>query len=121
MSYPVQPADLGRAFEDYVDGYLLTVTADSATRATGVRPTFRDGKVVVGAGRTSSANAAERPKVTLLCPPTVAKGFTLLVDGTAMVAGDEIVIDVTSAVLHRPPFHADGPPPPDYGGEQVTC
>lgn len=121
MSYPVQPADLGRAFEDYVDGYLLTVTAGSATRAVAVQPSFRDGRVVVGAGRSSSANLAERPSVTVLCPPTVAKGFTLLVDGTASLVDEEIVIEVAGAVLHRPPYHADGPQPPDYSGDKAAC
>ncbi len=121
MSYPVDPADLGRALEEYADGYLLTITAEASTRAVAVQPRFVEGKVVVGAGRSSSANVAERPSVTVLCPPGVAMGFALLVDGTATVVGDKIVIDVTSAVLHRPPYHADGPPPPDYGGAKAAC
>jgi len=121
MSYPVATADLGRALEAYAEGYLLTVTADATTRAVAVRPRLVDGRVVVGAGRSSSANVATNPRVTVLCPPTTEKGFTLLIDGTAAVAGDEIRIEPTSVVLHRPPYHSDGPPPPDYAGGKAVC
>jgi hypothetical protein len=121
MSYPVAPADLGRALEEYAEGYLLTVAADVSTRAVAVRPRLVDGVVVVGAGRSSSANATVRPKVTLLCPPSDEKGFTLLVDGLATVDGEEIRIRPDSAVLHRPPYHSDGPPPPDYAGGKAVC
>jgi hypothetical protein len=121
MSYPVGAADLGRALEQYAEGYLLTVTSDATTRAVSVRPRLVDGRVVVGAGRSSSANVAANPSVTLLCPPTVEKGFTLLIDGTATVEGDEIRVDPTSAVLHRPPYHSDGPQPPDYAGGKAVC
>jgi hypothetical protein len=121
MSYPVAAADLGRVLEDYAEGYLLTVGPDPAPRAVAVRPRLRDGRVVVGAGRSSSANATANPRVTLLCPPTVDKGFTLLVDGTATVEGDEILIAPASVVLHRPPYHSDGPPPPDYAGARAVC
>ena len=121
MSFPVARADLGLALQQYAEGYLLTVTPDATTRAVAVRPSVVDGQVVVGAGRSSSANVAVHPHVTVLCPPTTEKGFTLLIDGTATVAGDEIRIEPSSAVLHRPPYHADGPPPPDYAGERSVC
>lgn len=121
MSYPVAREDLAAAFEEYAEGYLLTVTAEASTRAVAVRPRLVDGQVVVDAGRSSAANVAANPSVTVLCPPTAEKGFTLLVDGTGTVAGDEIRIDPTSAVLHRPPYHSDGPPPPAYGGPQAPC
>lgn len=121
MSHPVAPADLGRALEEYAEGYLLTVTADATTRAVAVRPRLVDGRVVVGAGRSSSANVAGNPSVTLLCPPTTPQGFTLLVDGTAAVEGEEIRIEPVSVVLHRPPYHSDGPPPPDYAGGKAVC
>jgi hypothetical protein len=121
MSYPVAAADLGRALAEYAEGYLLTVTVDATTRAVAVRPTLVDGTVAVGAGRSSSANVHANPHVTLLCPPTAEKGFTLLVDGTATVEGDQIRIVPASIVLHRPPYHSDGPPPPDYAGGKAAC
>src|SRR3954454_6674280 len=121
MSYPVATADLGRALEAYAEGYLLTVTADATTRAVGVGPRRVDGRVVVVPGRPSSANVGANAAVTVLCPPTTEKGFTLLVDGTAEVVGDEIRIEPASVVLHRPPYHSDGPPPPDYAGGKAVC
>ena len=121
MSYPVATEDLATAFQEYAEGYLLTVSPDASPRAVAVRPVFRDGGVVVGAGQSSSANIAVHPIVTLLCPPVTEKGFTLLVDGIASVTGEEIRIAVTSAVLHRPPYHADGPPPPGYAGGKAAC
>lgn len=121
MSHPVAPADLPRALEEYAVGYLLTVTPSATVKAVTVRPRAADGAVLVGAGRSSAANASANPAVTLLCPPAVQHGFTLLVDGTATVLGDEIRIDVTSAVLHRPPYHSDGPPPPGYAGGKAAC
>ncbi|MDH2414882.1 hypothetical protein [Nocardioides sp. CER19] len=121
MSYPVAAADLGRALEQYAEGYLLTVTTDATTRAVAVRPRLVDGRVVVGAGRSSSANVTANPAVTVLCPPSEEKGFTLLIDGTATVEGDEIRIEPASVVLHRPPYSADGPPPPDYAGGKAVC
>lgn len=121
MSYPIALEDLATAFAQYAEGYLLTVATDATTRAVSVRPRLVDGRVVVGAGRSSSANAAANPHVTVLWPPTAEKGFTLLVDGTATVDGDEIRIEPSSAVLHRPTYHADGPPPPAYAGGKAVC
>lgn len=121
MSHPVAVADLGRAFEQYAVGYLLTVTPDATVRAVTVQPRLEDGAVVVGAGRSSTANVATNPAVTLLCPPTEPRGFTLIVDGTAVADGDRIRIQPASAVLHRPPYHSDGPPPPDFAGDRAAC
>jgi hypothetical protein len=57
--------------------------------------------------------------VTLVFPPREPKGFTLLVDGTAEVAGDDVWITPATAVLHRPASHAEGPSPPQSAGEQT--
>lgn len=121
MSYPVAAADLGRALEQYAAGYLLTTSPEATTRAVEVRLRLDGELIVVGAGRSSSANVAANPNVTLLCPPTVEKGFTLIVDGIALAEGDEIRIDPGSAILHRAPYHADGPPPPDFAGARASC
>ena len=120
MSIPVRPEDLPAAFEEYAVGYLLTVTPEATVRAATVLPRAADGpggvSVVVGAGRSSAANIATNAAVTLLCPPSVDKGFTLIVDGTAALDGDDLRITPSSAVLHRPPYHHDGPPAPAFGG-----
>ena len=75
--------------------------------------TVTDGQVVVvGPGRGTLGNLVRSPAVTLVFPPRQPKGFTLLVDGTGEVSGEDVRVTPTGAVLHRPASHADGPPPP---------
>ena len=61
-----------------------------------------DGDVLVcGAGRSTAANAAARPAVSLLWPAGVEPGYSLIVDATAAVVDGEVRLTPTSAVLHR--------------------
>jgi len=114
MSIPVDVADLAAALADFGAGYLLTAGADGRVKAVTVEPEVADGVLLVtGPGRGSSANIAANPVVTLLFPPTEPRGFTLLVDGTAELEGDDARVTPASAVLHRPSAHSDGPPAPD--------
>jgi hypothetical protein len=87
--------------------YLLTVTDDATPHATAVTVTWHDGTLQAGVGNRSAANVAARPTVTLLWPPVEAGGFTLLVDGTATVDGEQVVVTPGRAVLHRQ--RQDGP------------
>jgi hypothetical protein len=87
--------------------YLLTVTDDATPHATAVTVTRHGGALRAGVGNRSAANVAARPSVTLLWPPVEIGGFTLLVDGTATVDGEEAVITPGRAVLHRQ--RQDGP------------
>ena len=48
------------------------------------------------------ANLAGNAAVTLVFPPREPRGFTLLVDGTAEVTGDDVRVTPATAVLHRP-------------------
>jgi hypothetical protein len=97
----------------YGAGHLLTVGPDGRIKAVTVDPRCEGGDVVIPSpGRGSCANAAERDQVTVLFPPLEHHGFTLLVDGAATVEGADLRVVVTSAVLHRPPSHGDGPPAP---------
>jgi hypothetical protein len=52
-------------------------------------------------GRRTLANAAERPAVTLLWPPVEPEGYSLIVDGTAEMSDDGVLVSPTRAVLHR--------------------
>jgi hypothetical protein len=79
--------------------YLLTTSGDRV-HAMAVVPSLRAGSVVCAAGATARANAAERPAVTLLWPPSEPGGHTLLVDGTATVEDDKVAVTPTTAVLH---------------------
>lgn len=113
MSIPVSLDRLAEALTEFGPGYLMTVSGDGRVKVVTVEPTVLDGVLlVVGPGRGSVANIAANPQVTLAFPPAEAHGFTLLVDGTASVAGDDVHVAPSGAVLHRPSAHSDGPPPP---------
>lgn len=117
MSIPVDVADLASALTDFGPGYLLSAAADGRVKAVTVEPeVVDDALVIVGPGRGSCANIAANPAVTVLFPPRVERGFTLLVDGTAEVDGQDVRVTPTGAVLHRPASHSDGPPAPDGCG-----
>src|SRR3954452_17417319 len=110
MSIPVDIAHLEKALADFGAGYLLTVGGDATVKVVTVEPTVRDGLVLVGGpGKGTIANLAANRTVTLVFPPPLPKGFTLLVDGTAAVDGEDVRVTPTGAVLHRPGRHADGP------------
>ena len=110
MSVPVAVGDLGKALTDFGPGYLLT-SSEGRVKAVTVEPEVEGGGVLVvrGPGRGSSANIAANPQVTLVFPPLAARGYTLLVDGTGEVDGDDARVTPNGAVLHRPASHSDGP------------
>jgi Pyridoxamine 5'-phosphate oxidase len=111
MSIPVAIGDLAKALADFGAGYLLTTSGDGRVKAVTVEPVLTDGElVVVAPGRGTSTNVDANPAATLLFPPLAARGFTLLIDGTARLEGDDVRITPATAVLHRPAAHADGRP-----------
>ena len=120
MSIAVDVADLARALQGFRAGYLLTTKGGNVKVVT-VEPTVTDGVVLVESpGRGTLANLADNPALTLVFPPLESKGFTLLVDGTAEVSGDDVRVTPTGAVLHRPASHADGPPAPEGCGNDCA-
>ena len=113
MSIPVSLDRLAETLTDFGAGYLLTASAEGRVKVVTVEPTVAEGGLlVVGPGRGTLGNLAGNPLVTLAFPPAQAKGFTLLVDGTAEGVGEDVRIVPTGAVLHRPVAHSDGPPAP---------
>lgn len=125
MSIPVEIADLAAALEDFGAGYLLTVSTSAGVKAVTVEPTLEGGALLVRApGRGTLANLAAHEAVTVLFPPREPRGHSLLVDGTATACGDtgeDVRVEPTGAVLHRPADHADGPPAPGAGGCGHDC
>lgn len=118
MSIPVDVANLAKALTDFGPGYLLSASASGQVKAVTVEPDVVEGTLVItDPGRGTSANITANPAVTVLFPPRVERGFTLLVDGVADVEGADVRITPTSAVLHRPAIHSDGPPAPDGCGQ----
>lgn len=107
MSIPVEIAALGDALADRGPGYLLTADSEGRVKAVTVEPELRDGVLHCPPSRGTARNLAANPSATLLFPPPVARGYTLLVDGTATASDDEVSFTPASAVLHRPAHHAD--------------
>lgn len=113
MSIPVAVDDLASMMSNFGAGYLLSTSHDRRVKAVTVEPLVADGVLTIrGPGRGSLANVATNAQVTVLFAPPQPRGFTLLVDGQATAHGEDLTVTVSTAVLHRPPSHADGPPPP---------
>jgi hypothetical protein len=119
MSIPVEVADLETALADFGAGYLMTTTG-GAVKVVTVEPTLVGGVLVVlRPGKGTVRNLAGNPAVTLVFPPRQEKGFSLLVDGSATVEGEDVRVTPATAVLHRPMIHSDGPAAPPSAGEQT--
>lgn len=122
MSIPVDPADLRQALGDFDSGYLLSTSSPQVKVVTVDPVAEADGTLrIAGPGGGTLRNLAENPTVTLVFPSRERHGYTLLVDGTAALAGEsDVVVTATAAVLHRPAAHADGPLPPDGCGHDCA-
>jgi hypothetical protein len=102
MSIPVPLDDLAQTLQRYPLAYLLTVSDGERVHAVAVSAAVETDRLRVGPlGRHTRANAAERPAVTLLWPPTEPDGYSLIVDGTAEPSDDGVLVSPSRAVLHR--------------------
>lgn len=103
MSIAVELAELADTIAQYRFAYLLTVSDGGRAHVAAVQPVLADGRLrVSGLGRRTRGNAAERPDVTLVWPPADIDGYSLIVDGSAELAGELMSMAPTRAVLHRP-------------------
>ncbi len=89
------------------DAYLLTVRDDERPHSVSVPVRWDGDELVVPAGKTTAANAAARPRVALLWPPSARGGYSLIVDvtvtaTTVVEGGHQVTLRPTNAVLHRP-------------------
>ncbi|WP_433502570.1 pyridoxamine 5'-phosphate oxidase family protein [Pseudonocardia halophobica] len=111
MSIAVPTDDLAATVARFGFAYLLTIGDDGRPHVAAVSPVVTDGRVAVGdLGRRTRANATARPPVTLVWPPHSAEEHSLIVDGSAALSGDALVVTPTRAVLHRPaPAPTPGP------------
>ena len=113
---------LAAALPDYPFAYLITVNDEYRVHTVTVEPTLRGAVLDVGLiGGGTRKNLAHRIDVTLLWPPRVPGGYSLIVDGEAMFqaeAGDSDTVQLsvapTRALLHR---DAD----PDSPGAAKGC
>jgi hypothetical protein len=102
MSIPVALPELSVALEAYPWGYLVTVRDDLRAQSLAVPTQWRDGALHMSAGAGTRANAVARPDVTMVFPSPTPGEYSLIVDGTATVLDDGLVVTPTWAVLHRP-------------------
>lgn len=106
MSIPVALDELGATLASYPWGYFVTVGDDLRGHSLAVPTDFRDGLLHLSVGRSTRANIAARPDVTMVFPHPAAGEFSLILDGVAAVAadgdGDVVVFTPSYAVLHRP-------------------
>ena len=82
--------------------YVLTVSDDGRPHAVHGTVRWEGDALAADVGRRSAANAAARPAVSLLYPVRSDGDYSLIVDGTATVAGQRLLVTPTRAVLHRP-------------------
>lgn len=103
MSIPVAIDDLAAAIERHGWAYLLTVRHDLRAHIVAVTPVWDDATLVMEVGRGTARNASERPAISLCYPPLEPDGYSLIIDGDAVVAGESTVrFAPTGAVQHRP-------------------
>src|SRR5262245_34201285 len=106
MSIPVPVERLRAALEER-DGraYVLTVSDDGRAHAVHCPVSWVGDRLAIEVGKRTAANAAARPAVSLLYPVRTDGDYSLIVDGTAVVAagveGNRLLVTPTRAVLHR--------------------
>src|SRR5262245_4699248 len=66
--------------------YVLTVSADGRPHAVAVQTVWEGERLGAAVGKSTAANAADRPHISLLWPPFEPGGYSLIVDGDAVVA-----------------------------------
>ncbi|MEO1063246.1 MAG: hypothetical protein AAFZ07_17670 [Actinomycetota bacterium] len=105
--------------------FFLTGGPDGRPHATHATVELDGGVLRVGAGRKTARNATDRPAVSFLWPPAEEGGYSLIVDGDAVVEGDEgervAVVTPSFAVLHRPADHTAPPADAADGACESDC
>jgi hypothetical protein len=102
MSVKVDLDQLADTLADFTFAYLITVGDDFRVHTVAVDPVLTDGVIGVGrAGRHTCANLADHPAVTVIWPPNEPGGYSLIIDGTGELSGDEVRVLPNRAVLHR--------------------
>lgn len=121
MSIPVPVEGLASAMEGRPYAYLLTVSDDGRPHAVAVVPDLAGGVLSAAVGRRTATNAMQRPgAVSLVWPPAEVGGYSLIVDGTASVDGENVRVLPTKGVLHRPAAPDSGPAAPGSCGNDCV-
>ena len=106
MSHAVDPADLAVTVEPYgMTPFLLYSAADGSARVNHVVANVEAEPAIArvnGFGRGVAARLVDDAPLSLLWPAHTPGGFSLIADGAGEIAGDELIIQISAAVLHRP-------------------
>lgn len=118
MSIVVDLSELREALTRHATAFLL-LSGDDRPHVGEVEVSMVDDVLVLPRpGRTARRVLPERAEVTLLLPPYEPEGYSLVVDGTARLVGDEIHVEPSHAVLHRRPRPES---PPSATGCEGDC
>jgi hypothetical protein len=111
MSIPVPLQRLRAAVEERgASAYVLTVSDDGRVHAVHCPVTWEGGRLAAEVGSRTAANAAARPRISLLYPRRGEGDYSLIVDGTAAAGhGGRLLIAPEHAVLHRTAAAAPSP------------
>ncbi|MEY2521667.1 MAG: hypothetical protein QOJ66_232 [Ilumatobacteraceae bacterium] len=92
--------ELADKLAEYPWCYLVT-SGEDRPHLLAVKPSLVEAGLRCETGHSSRANVVRNPLVVLMFPPPDSGGMSLIVDGTAEVNGDGVVVTPTWAVLHR--------------------
>ena len=92
--------ELADKLAEYPWCYLVT-TGEDRPHLIAVKPSLVKAGLRCETGHSSRANVVRNPLVVLMFPPPDSGGMSLIVDGSAEVNGDGVVVTPTWAVLHR--------------------
>jgi hypothetical protein len=101
VSIAVALEELADKLAEYPWCYLVTGGEDRP-HLLAVKPSQVEAGLRCETGHSSRANVVRNPLVVMMFPPPDTGGMSLIVDGTAEVNGDGVVVTPTWAVLHRP-------------------
>lgn len=91
--------------------FLVTIGGGGSPHLGVVEAALDGGQLVVrGVGTRSRTNLVANHAVTLLWPAPSEDRRSLILDGTAHVDGDVVVVSPTKAILHRPALDEHGIP-----------
>lgn len=102
VSIAVDPAELAATIAERGPVAYLVTVRETRPHIVQVEVGWRGEELVVAAGRRTARNVATHPEVALLWPITDDHPHhSLLVDATARVDGEALLLAPTHAVLHR--------------------
>jgi hypothetical protein len=100
VSIAVALEELADKLAEYPWCYLVT-SGEDRPHLLAVKPSLVEAGLRCETGHSSRANVVRNPLVVMMFPPPDTGGMSLIVDGTAEVNGDGVVVTPTWAVLHR--------------------